>query len=123
MSEIKLPKDFIFDEEEEIIEEVPKELEEGTLPEEAKPVPEEEGVPFFGNVISPDSKTGTVSEEVVRGISKIVDKVQGKEVEEEASLIESLTGAGISAGIKIPKGLVTFGTLLLTIYLETKIFL
>ena len=43
MSEIKLPKDFIFDEEEEIIEEVPKELEEGTLPEEAKPVPEEEG--------------------------------------------------------------------------------
>ena len=58
---------------------------------------------FFGNVISPDTKTGTVQEEVIRGISKIVDKVQGKEVEEDASLIESLTGAGISAGIKNTK--------------------
>ena len=120
MSEIKLPKDFIFDEEEEIIEEVPKELEEGTLPEEAKPI-RRRGVPFFGNVISPDSKTGTVQEEVIRGISKIVDKVQGKEVEEDATLIESLTGAGISAGIKIPKGLVTFGTLLYDIFQEEDI--
>jgi hypothetical protein len=95
---------------------------ENLITEDAKPEPvleipekepeEEKGTPFFGNVISPDSKTGLVQEEVVRGISKIVDKVQGKEVEEEASLIESLTGAGISAGIKIPKGLVTFGTLL-----------
>ena len=41
----------------------------------------------------------------IRGISKIVDKVQGKEVEEDVSLVESLVGAGISAGIKIPKGL------------------
>ena len=107
-------------EEEEIIEEVPKELDEGTLTEDAKPIPnpEEEGTPFFGNLISPDSKTGTIQEEVVRGISKIVDKVQGKEVEEEASLIESLTGAGISASIKIPKGLVTFGTLLYDIFQE-----
>ena len=82
------------------------------------PVTIEEGTPFFGNVISPDTKTGTVQEEVIRGISKIVDKVQGKEVEEEASLIESLTGAGISAAIKIPKGLVTFGTLLFDIFQE-----
>ena len=91
--EFKTPEIF---EEEEIIEEVPKELEEGTLTEDAKPIPnpEEEGTLFFGNLISPDSKTGTIQEEVVRGISKIVDKVQGKEVEEEASLIESLTGAG-----------------------------
>ena len=118
MSEIKLPKDFIFDEEEEIIEEVPKELEENILPEESKPIPEEEKTPFFGNVISPDSKTGTVIEEQIRGISKIVDKVQGKEVEEEASLIESLTGAGVSAGIKIPKGLITFGTLIYDIFQE-----
>ena len=117
MSEIKLPKNFIFDEEEEIIEEIPKELDDGTLSEEAKPIPEEE-TPFFGNVVSPDTKTGTLVEEQIRGISKIIDKVQGKEVEEEASLIESLTGAGISAGIKIPKGLVTFGTLLYDIFQE-----
>ena len=55
---------------------------------------------------------------MIRGISKIVDKVQGKEVEEDASLVESLVGAGISAGIKIPKGLVTFGTLLYDIFQE-----
>ena len=116
----KFPEEFGLLEEEEIIEEVPKELEKGTLTEDAKPIPnpEEEGTPFFGNVISPDTKTGTIQEEVARGISKIVDKVQGKEVEEEASLIESLTGAGISAGIKIPKGLVTFGTLLYDIFQE-----
>ena len=91
---------------------------ENLITEEAKPIPnpEEEGTPFFGNVISPDTKTGTVQEEVIRGISKIVDKVQGKEVEEEVSLIESLVGAGVSAGIKIPKGLVTFGTLLTDIF-------
>ena len=50
-------------------------------------------------IISEDSITGTLIEEQVRGISKIVDKVQGKEVEEDVSLVESLTGAGISAGI------------------------
>ena len=119
--EFKIPEFTL--EEEEIIEEVPKELEEGTLTEDAKPVPDpnEEGTPFFGNVISPDSKTGTVQEEVIRGISKIVDKVQGKEVEEEASLIESLTGAGVSSGIKIPKGLITFGTLLADIFRDENI--
>jgi len=105
-------------EEEEIIEEVPKELDEGTLTEDAKPVPDpnEEGTPFFGNIISPDSKTGTIMEEQIRGAIKIIDKVQGKEVEGDASLIESLVGAGVSAGIKIPKGLVTFGTLLADIF-------
>ena len=69
-------------------------------------------------IVSKDSITGTITEDVVRGISKIVDKVQGKEVEEDVSLVESLTGAGISAGIKIPKGLVTFGTLLYDIFQE-----
>ena len=113
--EFKTPEIF---EEEEIIEEIPKELDDGTLPEEAKPIPEEKGIPFFGNVISPDSKTGTLVEEQARGISRIIDKVQGKEVEEDASLIESLTGAGISAAIKIPKGLVTFGTLLYDAFQE-----
>ena len=115
MSEkIKIPENLLEDllEEEEIIEELPKELDEGTLPEEAKPIPEEEKTPFFGNVLSPDTKTGTLVEEQLRGISKIIDKVQGKEVEEDVSLVESLTGAGISASIKIPKGLITFGTLL-----------
>jgi hypothetical protein len=113
--EFKTPEIF---EEEEIIEEIPKELDDGTLPEEAKPIPEEKGIPFFGNVISPDSKTGTLVEEQAKGISRIIDKVQGKEVEEDASLIESLTGAGISAAIKIPKGLVTFGTLLYDAFQE-----
>ena len=109
MSDIKLPEGLTF--EEETIEEVPKELDLNNIPDEAKPV-EDKGIPFFGNVVSEDTKTGTIQEEVIRGISKIVDKVQGKEVEGDVSLIESLTGAGISAGIKIPKGLVTFGTLL-----------
>ena len=60
---LQLPEGFSF-EEEEIIEEIPKELEEGTLTEDAKPIPdpEEKDTPFFGNVISPDSKTGTVQE-------------------------------------------------------------
>ena len=69
-------------------------------------------------IISEDSITGTLIEEQVRGISKIVDKVQGKEVEEDVSLVESLTGAGISAGIKIPKGLINFGTLLYDVFQE-----
>ena len=72
-------------------------------------------------IISEDSITGTLIEEQVRGISKIVDKVQGKEVEEDVSLVESLTGAGISAGIKIPKGLITFGTLLTDIFRDQDI--
>ena len=48
---LQLPEGFTF-EEEEIIEEIPKELEEGTLTEDAKPVPdpEEKDTPFFGNV-------------------------------------------------------------------------
>ena len=69
-------------------------------------------------ILSQDNVTGSIIEEQVRGISKIIDKVQGKEVEEDVSLVESLTGAGISAGIKIPKGLVTFGTLLYDIFQE-----
>ena len=63
-------------------------------------------------IISESSITGSPTEEMIRGISKIVDKVQGKEIEEDVSIVESLVGAGISASIKIPKGLVTFGTLL-----------
>ena len=69
-------------------------------------------------ILSEDNITGTLTEETVRGFSKIIDKVQGKEVDEDVSLVESLTGAGISAGIKIPKGLVTFGTLLYDITQE-----
>ena len=69
-------------------------------------------------ILSQDNVTGSIIEEQVRGISKIIDKVQGKEVEEDVSLVESLTGAGISASIKIPKGLVTFGTLLYDIFQE-----
>ena len=114
----KLPEGLTFDDREDITEEVPKEIEDGTLIEEAKPIPEEEKTPFFGDVISKDTKTGTITEEYIRGISKIADKVQGKEVEEDVSLFESLVGATMSAGIKIPKGLVTFGTLLYDIFQE-----
>ena len=67
-------------------------------------------------ILSQDNVTGTITEETVRTVSKIVDKVRGKEVEEDVSLVESLVGAGISSGIKIPKGLVTFGTLLTDIF-------
>jgi len=118
MSEkIKIPE-ILLDDREDVTEEVPKEIEDGTLIEEAKPIPEEERTPFFGDVISKDTKTGTIIEEQIRGISKIVDKFQGKEIEGDVSLFESLAGATMSAGIKIPKGLVTFGTLLYDIFQE-----
>ena len=116
----KLPEGFDFTNtlEEEKVDEVVKDkdlqLQETTEVEEPAglDVLKEKGI------ISQDSVTGTITEETIRGISKIVDKVQGKEVEEDVSLVESLTGAGISAGIKIPKGLVTFGTLLYDIFQE-----
>ena len=116
----KLPEGFEFTNtlEEEQVDEVVKDkdlqLQETTEVEEPVGLDalKEKGI------ISQDSVTGTITEEAIRGISKIVDKVQGKEVEEDVSLVESLTGAGISAGIKIPKGLVTFGTLLYDIFQE-----
>jgi len=110
----KLPEGFEFTNtlEEESIEEVVKDkdlqLQETT---EEKP----------RTLISKDSKTGTLTEETIRTISKIYDKTQGKEVEEDVSLVESLVGAGISAGIKIPKGLVTFGTLLTDVFRDQNI--
>ena len=55
---------------------------------------------------------GTIMSQVGSGFSKIIDKAKGKEVEEEATLIESLAGAQVSAAIKIPKGIITFATLL-----------
>ena len=116
----KLPEGYTLIEEdtEEVVDEVAKDkdlqLQETTEVEEpvGLDVAKEKGI------LSQDNVTGTLIEEQVRGISKIVDKVQGKEVEEDVSLVESLTGAGISAGIKIPKGLVTFGTLLYDIFQE-----
>ena len=105
--------------EEDKIEDVPKDNEFNleTIEEERE---EPKGLDVLKEkgIVSKDSVTGTLIEEQVRGISKIIDKVQGKEVEEDVSLVESLTGAGISAGIKIPKGLVTFGTLLYDIFQE-----
>ena len=116
----KLPEGYTLIEEdtEEVVDEVIKDkdlqLQETTEVEEpvGLDVLKEKGI------LSQDNVTGSIIEEQVRGISKIIDKVQGKEVEDDASLIESLTGAGISAGIKIPKGLVTFGTLLYDIFQE-----
>ena len=114
-------REFIFIEEDELLEEdkvedIPKDAEFNleTVEEETEQTEEPKGLDVLKEkgLISKDSVTGTLIEEQIRGISKIVDKVQGKEVEEDVSLVESLTGAGISAGIKIPKGLVTFGTLL-----------
>ena len=116
----KLPEGYtlIEDTEEEKIDEVVKDkdlqLQETTEVEEpiGLDILKEKGI------LSQDNVTGSLIEEQVRGISKIIDKVQGKEVEQDASLIESLTGAGVSAAIKIPKGLVTFGTLLFDIFQE-----
>ena len=103
--------------EEEIVEEVPKDKDV-----QLEEVSEEEPIGLNTlkekGILSQDNVTGTLTEETIRSISKIYDKTQGKEVEEDASLVESLTGAGISAGIKIPKGLVTFGTLLYDVFQE-----
>ena len=127
MSTFKLPEGFgeliETDEiEETIVEEVPKDkelkLEEVTETEEeisTGNVLKDKGI------ISKENITGTFTEETGRGILKIIDKIQGKEVEEDASLIESLTGAGISGTIKIPKGLITFGTLLTDIFRDQDI--
>ncbi len=103
--------------EEEIVEDVPKDKDV-----QLEEVSEEEPIGLNKlkekGILSQDNVTGTLTEETIRSISKIYDKTQGKEVEEDASLVESLTGAGISAGIKIPKGLVTFGTLLYDVFQE-----
>ena len=120
-------REFILIEEDESLEEdkvedIPKDAEFNleTVEEETE---EPKGLDVLKEkgLISKDSVTGTLIEEQIRGISKIVDKVQGKEVEEDVSLVESLVGAGISAGIKIPKGLVTFGTLLTDIFRDQDI--
>ena len=115
-------REFILIEEDELLEEdkvedIPKDAEFNleTVEEETEEPIGLDALKEKG-IISKDSVTGTFIEEQVRGISKIVDKVQGKEVEEDVSLVESLVGAGISAGIKIPKGLITFGTLLTDIF-------
>ena len=103
--------------EEEIVEEVPKDK-DVQLEEVSKEEPVGLNKLKEKGILSQDNVTGTLTEETIRSISKIYDKTQGKEVEEDASLVESLTGAGISAGIKIPKGLVTFGTLLYDVFQE-----
>ena len=115
----KLPSGFEFDSELNIeTEEENVGNNENLISEESKPNPEPEtDGSFFGDsVFSQENVSKTVTEEAVRSISKIIDKVQGNEVDEDVSLVESLTGAGISAGIKIPKGIVTFGTLLYDIF-------
>jgi len=123
-------REFILIEEDELLEEdkvedIPKDAEFilETVEEETEQTEEPKGLDVLKEkgLISKDSVTGTLIEEQIRGVSKIVDKVQGKEVEEDVSLVESLTGAGISAGIKIPKGLVTFGTLLTDIFRDQDI--
>jgi len=103
--------------EEEIVEEVPKDK-DVQLEETSEEDPVNLNILQEKGIISKDNITGTITEEAVRTASKIVDKVRGKEVEEDVSLVESLVGAGISAGIKIPKGLVTFGTLLYDVFQE-----
>ena len=91
----KLPEGILtpLEDTEEVVDEVVKDkdlqLQETTEVEEpiGLDVLKEKGI------LSQDNVTGSIIEEQVRGISKIIDKVQGKEVEEDASLIESLTGA------------------------------
>jgi len=114
--------EFILIEDDELLEEdkvedVPKDNQFNSQTiEEEREEPKGLDVLKEKGIISKDSVTGTITEETVRSISKIIDKAQGKEVEEDASLVESLVGAGVSAGIKIPKGLVTFATLLTDIF-------
>jgi hypothetical protein len=64
-------------------------------------------------LLGPDvPMAGSMTQEASKGISKVLDIVAGKAPEDEASLPESVTAATVSASIKIPKGLVNFGTLL-----------
>jgi len=124
----KLPEGFgVLDEEvlleENKVEEVPKdkELNLQIVDEEQTEEPSGLNVLKEKGIISQDNVTGTFTEETARSIIKMIDKVQGKEVEQDVSLIESLVGAGISSGIKIPKGLVTFGTLLADVFRDENI--
>ena len=129
MSEYELPKGILLPLEEEVteeikVEEVPKDkelnLEEVTEKEEEREFSRGNLLKDL-DVISEENITGTITEESARSILKIIDKVQGKEVEEDASLVESMSAAGISTVIKIPKGLITFGTLLTDIFRDQDI--
>ena len=124
----KLPEGFgVLDEEvlleENKVEEVPKdeELNLKIVDEEQTEEPSGLNALKEKGIISQDNVTGTFTEETARSIIKMIDKVQGKEVEQDVSLIESLVGAGVSSGIKIPKGLVTFATLLADVFRDENI--
>ena len=103
-----------FDEEE-VIEE-----NQDLIPEEAKPVeivpekiPQDKGIisSTLESLAEQDSTTlGTTFSIANKAAQIATGEKTAKEL--ETSLIESIGAAGVSAGIKIPKGLVTFGTLL-----------
>jgi chorismate mutase len=103
-----------FDEEE-VIEE-----NQDLIPEEAKPVeivpekiPQDKGPisNILESISEQDSTTlGTTFSIANKAAQIATGEKTAKEL--ETSLIESIGAAGVSAGIKIPKGLVTFGTLL-----------
>ena len=103
-----------FDEEE-VIEE-----NQDLIPEEAKPVEikpgkieQDKGIisSTLESLAEQDSTTlGTTFSIANKAAQIAAGEKTAKEL--ETSLIESIGAAGVSAGIKIPKGLVTFGTLL-----------
>jgi len=103
-----------FDEEEVI------EKNQDLIPEEAKPVeivpekiPQDKGPisNILESISEQDSTTlGTTFSIANKAAQIATGEKTAKEL--ETSLIESIGAAGVSAGIKIPKGLVTFGTLL-----------
>ena len=114
MSTFKLPKGFELDTEETI-------EENNTLvPEEAKPVEikpekiEQDKGSISSYLESLSGQDNTSLGTTFNIANKAVKIAAGEKTAEEleTSLMESIGAAGISAGIKIPKGLVTFGTLL-----------
>ena len=90
------------------------------IPEEAKPVeiiPEKitQDKGIISSTLESLSEQDTTTLGTTFSIANKAAQIAAGEKtakELETSLIESIGAAGISAGIKIPKGLVTFGTLL-----------
>ena len=119
MSDVfKLPEGLSFEEktipDQTIKEDIP------LVPEEAKPVEaipekiEEDKGPVSNILDSIADQKSTTLGTTYSIANKALQISSGEKTakETEVSLIESIGAAGISAGIKIPKGLVTFGTLL-----------
>ena len=125
MSDVfKLPEGLSFEEktipDQTIKEDIP------LVPEEAKPVEaipekiEEDKGPVSNILDSIADQKSTTLGTTYSIANKALQISSGEKTakETEVSLIESLGAAGVSSAIKIPKGLVTFGTLLYDMFQE-----